>query len=56
MLDGASPTALSADGGPIARRGFETPITVHGAGPYYEVEALGPSGQVLGTSNTQKAK
>jgi hypothetical protein len=51
LLAGASPTALSASGQPVTRRGFETEIAASNRGPYYAVQALDAQGEVLGTSN-----
>jgi hypothetical protein len=47
-------TAVTPVGGPVARTGFETTIDVQGAGPWFAVQALNPSGQVLGTSPAQQ--
>jgi hypothetical protein len=53
VLGGASPTSLS----PLATAassGFETAIAVSSADPYFAVQALGPSGEVLRTSAAVK--
>jgi hypothetical protein len=50
VLAGGSPGALA----PVARtgkRGFETAIAVRSAAPYFQVQALGASGQVLSSSS-----
>lgn len=49
VLAGPSAGALSPVGG-AGKRGFETHIQVHSASPYFAVQALGNSGQVLTTS------
>ena len=49
VLAGPSPGALASVGG-SGRHGFETHIEAHSASPYFAVQALGPSGQVLSTS------
>ncbi len=51
VLAGPSATALAPVAG-AARRGFETAITTPGAAPYLAVQALDPSGAVLGVSRT----
>jgi hypothetical protein len=48
-LGGSSPTSFTWVG-PAASAGARFPLLTHDAFPYYEVEALGPDGQVLGTS------
>jgi Arylsulfotransferase (ASST) len=49
VLAGSSPSQLSPIGG-AAKNGFESQIGVHSAAPYFAVQALDPSGSVLGTS------
>jgi arylsulfotransferase ASST len=49
VLGGQSPTA-QAPLGSQAKRHFETAIAVHSQLPYYALQALGTSGNVLGTS------
>ncbi len=49
VLGGSSPTSFTWVG-PAASAGARFPLLTHDAFPYYEVEALGPAGQVLGTS------
>jgi hypothetical protein len=54
VLAGASPTALE----PVvtaAKVGFQTTITAQTAGPYVAVQALNPTGAVIGTSPTVKS-
>jgi hypothetical protein len=51
VLAGASQTAL-ATVETVRRRGFETTMWVPSVAPYVAVQALGPSGQLLGTSST----
>jgi hypothetical protein len=53
VLMGPSPSAL-ANAGDGARTGFQTTITVPGAGPYVAAQALDASGAVIGTSATVK--
>ncbi|MGG1661187.1 arylsulfotransferase family protein [Brevibacillus sp. NRS-1366] len=38
------------------RTGFETDIHVHSVGPYFQLNALNSSGQILGTSRTARVK
>ncbi|MEO6857077.1 MAG: DUF1906 domain-containing protein [Solirubrobacteraceae bacterium] len=50
-LGGTNPTALgSVDNSPL--RGVTTTIAEHSAFPYYAIQALTASGQVIGTSST----
>jgi len=51
VLAGSAPGALEPVGSPVANAGFETPMTVAGTAPYFAVEALGSSGEVLATSS-----
>jgi Arylsulfotransferase (ASST) len=52
-LAGSAPGAL-APAATAPRHGFQTSMTVHGAGPYVAVQALDASGSVIGTSATVK--
>jgi hypothetical protein len=49
VLAGPGPTTLTPVG-TGAKRGFETTIALHSAAPYFAVQALASSGQVLSTS------
>jgi len=49
LLAGSAPATL-APVATVARAGFETAIPAGGSGPYFEVQALGAAGQVLGSS------
>jgi hypothetical protein len=49
ILGGPTPNALGAVVGG-RRQGFESSFTAYDAPPYFEVQAIGYSGQVLGTS------
>jgi hypothetical protein len=49
VFAGRSPNALTAVG-QFSRAGFETEMTVPGTLHYLAVQALGPAGQVLGSS------
>jgi hypothetical protein len=51
VLAGPSPYTLT-DIGDVSKSGFETRMTVHNGSPYFAVQALGSSGQVLSTSAT----
>lgn len=54
VLAGTSPTALtSVDSAPL--QGAQTKISVPSAAPYFAIDAMGPSGQVLATSATVSA-
>jgi hypothetical protein len=50
VLAGASRSTLQAMNA-APRRGFETAIGIRSGGPYFAVQALGASGQVLASSN-----
>jgi len=50
VLAGSAPTALEPVGSPVGSTGFETPMTIASTAPYFAVQALGPTGQVLATS------
>jgi hypothetical protein len=50
VLDGLLPQHLTADGLPYQRTGFETAIHLDNRPAYVAVQAMAPSGQVLGTS------
>jgi hypothetical protein len=53
----AGPTQSSAVtpvGSPALRTGFETAIPAQSSGPWFAVQALNPSGQILGTSPAQQ--
>jgi arylsulfotransferase ASST len=51
VLAGSSPSLLLPEK-TVARTGFETSTTISGSPQYVAVRALGPSGEVLGTSKT----
>lgn len=53
VVDGTLQTQLTADGPPVSRSGFETPIHLSNRPPFVAVQAIGASGQVLGTSSTE---
>lgn len=56
FLQGSSPTALAPLGTPVPTEGFESAIAAElSKGAYYEVEALGKSGEVLSTSAPKEA-
>jgi len=50
VLAGTSPGKLKLVVARAARKGFETAVPVTSSGPYYQVRALGPGGNVLGAS------
>jgi hypothetical protein len=50
VLAGASPSALTAVGTPVASGGFETAISASTSAPYVAVQALGVGGTPLATS------
>jgi hypothetical protein len=50
VLAGSSKTSLSQVVKRVAKTNFETAISVPGNHSWFEVEALGSSGKVLGTS------
>jgi hypothetical protein len=50
VLGGPSPHSLSVLAPRVAPTGFETLVSVKAVGPYFEVQALGVGGRVLGTS------
>jgi hypothetical protein len=52
VLAGLDHNHLIADGLPFNRTGFETAIHLGDRPPYLAVQAMAPSGRVLGTSNT----
>jgi hypothetical protein len=52
VLAGPAPQSLSYVGG-ANRSGFETRIAVHSGAPYFAVQAVGSSGQVLATSGVK---
>jgi Domain of unknown function (DUF1906) len=54
VLAGTSPTSLSGVDS-ASLQGAQTKITVHSAAPYFAVDAIGPSGQVMATSATVTA-
>lgn len=54
VLAGATATSLSPQGS-AGVGGFETTIPVHTADPYLAVQALGATGEVLGTTTTAQA-
>lgn len=54
VLAGASAASL-AELGDVPRHGFETAIVVHSGDPAFEVQALGPSGQVLASTRVAAA-
>ncbi len=47
LMAGPSPSALAPLGGPTPKPNFETRISAHDALPYFQVKALGSSGQTL---------
>jgi len=53
VMQGDLSNQLSAHGSPVRRTGFETPIHLTTRPPFVAVRAIGASGQVLGTSNTE---
>ncbi|HUB72690.1 MAG TPA: arylsulfotransferase family protein [Solirubrobacteraceae bacterium] len=53
VLAGSSPSSLAA-AATAAKQGFQTTVSVPGAGPYVQVQALSSSGAVLGTSPAVK--
>jgi hypothetical protein len=56
LLQGSSPSTLAPAGTPVPSQGFETAFAAEASqGPYYEVEALGKAGEVLGTSAPKSA-
>jgi len=56
VLSGPRADALSVVRARAASTGFETAIVIGTAGSYYEVDALGASGAVLGTSAVTRAR
>lgn len=52
LLAGSRSAALSPSGKPVGREGFETLLATTNPGPFFAVQALGASGQVLATSRT----
>lgn len=52
VFAGGSPSSLTPIGPAIPTQGFETAVASVNPGPYYAVQALGHSGEVLGTSAT----
>jgi len=54
VLAGPTPDILSVVVNRIPRTGFETEIDVNSDGPYFQVNALNSSGQVIGTSRIQR--
>jgi Arylsulfotransferase (ASST) len=56
FLQGSSPTTLAPLSTPVPTQGFESAIAAEvSKGAYYEVEALGKSGEVLSTSAPKEA-
>jgi hypothetical protein len=53
VLEGTVSNDLTAQGPPVDRTGFETPIHLTNRPPFVAVQALGAGGQVLGRSNTE---
>jgi hypothetical protein len=56
VLAGSTPNSLSVASLDVSRTGFETIVRVDSAGPYFEAQALGSGGQVLGTSLVRKIR
>jgi Arylsulfotransferase (ASST) len=53
LLAGSSQSRLKAVGD-FPRTGFESEVPIHASGPYVAAQAIGSTGQVLGTSATMK--
>ncbi len=53
VLEGTVSDHMTAAGPPFHRTGFETPIHLTNRPRFVAVQAIGASGQVLGTSNTE---
>ncbi len=56
VLSGPRPDHLSVVGASAPRTGFETAMATGAAGPYFAVQALGATGDVLGTSAVTPAQ
>jgi hypothetical protein len=56
VVAGSSPDKLKPVGSATPREGFETAITVRGAGQYVAVQAKDSSGRVLGTSRAARPR
>jgi hypothetical protein len=54
LLDGSSAASISAVA-TVPAQGFQTTLHASG-GPYVQVQALGPAGQVLGSSRVRRAR
>jgi hypothetical protein len=54
VLGGATPESLSAVSADVSSTGFETLISVDSTGPFFQVQAIGSDGQVLGASLVNK--
>jgi hypothetical protein len=50
VLEGSSPSSLTAVASASKAAGFETTISVHASAPYVAVAAISSSGQTLATS------
>ncbi|WP_273846461.1 arylsulfotransferase family protein [Rubrobacter calidifluminis] len=55
VLSGRVPSDLR-EAGDAPKRGFETAVTLRGGGPYFAIQAVDESGNVLATSGTTRAR